>query len=67
VKGEYDYRYVSSEYHELIALTLRKIVKARGLKANLYKVVSFDIVNFIATNKPQGVHNLQERRADEFI
>ena len=40
VKGEYDYRYVSPNYHELVAITIRRIVKLKGLHCNLYKVVS---------------------------
>jgi len=40
VKGEYDYRYVSPNYHELVAITIRRIVKIKGLTCNLYKVVS---------------------------
>ena len=39
VKGEYDYRYVSPNYHELVATTIRSIVRIKGLKASLYKVV----------------------------
>jgi hypothetical protein len=40
VRGEYDYRYVSPNYHELVAITIRRIVKLKGLTCNLYKVVS---------------------------
>jgi hypothetical protein len=39
VKGEYDYRYISPNYHELVASTIKKIVRVKGLKVNLYKVV----------------------------
>ena len=39
VKGEYDYRYVSPNYHELVATTIRSILRIKGLKASLYKVV----------------------------
>ena len=39
VTGEYDYRYVSPNYHELVATTIRSIMRIKGLKVNLYKVV----------------------------
>ena len=43
VKGEYDYRYVSPNYHELVATYIRSIVRIKGLKASLYKVVRVSI------------------------
>jgi hypothetical protein len=43
VKGEYDYRYVSPNYHELVATTIRSIMRIKGLKVNLYKVVRVSI------------------------
>ena len=50
VKGEYDYRYVSPNYHELVATTIRSIVRIKGLKVNLYKVVRYLCTNRIASN-----------------
>ena len=50
VKGEYDYRYVSPHYHELVATTIRSIVRIKGLKVNLYKVVRYLSTNRIALN-----------------
>ena len=50
VKGEYDYRYVSPNFHELVATTIRSIVRIKGLKANLYKVVRCTCPQNIAAN-----------------
>ena len=50
VKGEYDYRYVSPNYHELVATTIRSIVRIKGLKVNLYKVVRASLPNKVASN-----------------
>lgn len=51
VKGEYDYRYVSPNYHELVASTIKKIVRVKGQKVKLYKVVSQSSYNDLSSRK----------------
>ena len=53
VKNEYDYRYISPNYHELIALTIKRMLKSKGQKCKLYKVVSFHILLLIILLQPQ--------------
>lgn len=45
VKNEYDYRYLSQSYSELIAHTIRKIIKLKGQSIKFFKVVSLIIIS----------------------
>lgn len=51
VVDEHDYRYLSPSYSEVIASTIRKIVKAKGSQIHFFRVVSLNIVEFL---KPQA-------------
>jgi len=39
VVDEHDYRYLSPTYSEVIAATIRKIVRAKGSQIHFYRVV----------------------------
>ena len=72
IEGEYDYRYTDMSMRDTITDTVRRVLKTRGKKFRLYKVVSFlDLAGrmikiCIALIKIENIYNFETRSPQKY-
>eukprot|EP00347_Sterkiella_histriomuscorum_P002890 403366400 len=63
VSGEYDYRYISQNLRDVIASTIRKILRNKGHNILYYRVASTKLKNYATVKKevPKGIFRRPEK------